>query len=60
VGDVDVGDAGSGSSIERTSFAGDWVVQASPAPNAISFTISCDPVDGSAESWGTLKADYRD
>lgn len=60
VGDVDVGDAGSGSSIERTSLAGDWIVQASPDPNGISFTISCDPVDGTAESWGTLKVDYRD
>lgn len=59
IGTVDVGNAGSGPSIERTSFAGEWVIQTSPDPNAISFSISCDPVDTSTESWGTLKADYR-
>jgi len=33
-GTPDVGDAGAGSSIERTSLAGAWQIQASPTPGA--------------------------
>ena len=36
-GTVDVGDASAGSSIERTSLASAWQIQASPAPGTISF-----------------------
>lgn len=36
-GTPDVGDAGAGSSIERTSLAGAWQIQSSPTPNSIPF-----------------------
>jgi hypothetical protein len=60
VGTMDVDDAPAGSTIERVSAAGDWVIQPVPDPNNVVFNFLCGSVVPDEEqAWGTIKALYR-